>query len=153
MATERTYRRRVGALAAMLAANPRRHRQSTWGAVEPVNECGTVACVAGWAALWSRRVVKIAPDGTLAWDPARQRVDRDLHPLAPTLWRDSYSDDAWDRGREWLGLGYEAAHLLFLSINKTSDPNAAALEVLRRLADGRLPLDFTRDDVEDLIYA
>ena len=155
LVTDEVYRERAGALANMLADNGYRHGQGSWGKPEESNPCGTTACAAGWATLAKHGIVTIAPDGTMTYDP------KNLGPVAPygsryrsgfladelavgTLWRARFDDVAEDEGRIWLGLSYTVTKALFHMTNFCADPEAAAVAVLRRLADGRL--DRSSDD-------
>jgi hypothetical protein len=158
--TDQEYRDRALALANMLTAAPYRHNQKEWGQSKPENECGTAGCVAGWATLVSKEIVSIDPDGTMTWDPADlgsyaddtdpSWVQEHYKDSKPTLWRYGYGMVARETGREWLGLDYDAARLLFI---ETADyplthRDAVAVEILFRLADGRLSRDFTEHDVD-----
>lgn len=151
--TDQEYRERAGAMANMLEKNPRRHNQRRWGTVEPRNECGTVGCIAGWGTLARKGIVTIAADGEMTWAPealgpvasarSEYRHDYAKEDLAvPTLWRSRFENHAEDNGRLWFGLSHDAAHALFQTTVLCTRPNAAAIAVLRRLADGRLDRGF-----------
>lgn len=145
--TDQTYRNRATALVNMLVKRPERHDQDTFGTVRPQNECGTVACIAGWAALWSRGRVNIALDGDMTWAALRQveeyDEDTDTDVMVGTLYDSQIVRHAFLIGADWLGLTTEAANCLFWTMNES-----LALEMLRRLGDGRLGRDFDLDDLE-----
>jgi hypothetical protein len=162
--TEEEYRARAGAMANMLTAAPYRHKQQHWAFPEEENPCGTTCCVAGWATLAAKGIVTIAADGGMTYDPdalAPIETDSDTRiPFwedefldrkdVPTLWRWQFNGEAPRTGRAWLGLGSEAAAILFelTARDSVTHQEAVAIEILRRLADGRLPLDFTTQDVD-----
>lgn len=123
-------RAHCAALALMLSGRPERHSQSEWVAPEYSNECGTAACVAGWGGLWSLGRVAIDDAGVMTW-PGRV-VNRDPETRH---WDDLAAD--------WLALevdgdDYPAARLLFIETHFYDDPEKLAVEVLRRIGDGRL---------------
>jgi hypothetical protein len=142
--TDEVYRTRAASLHAMLSARPERHDQSTFGAVNPQNECGTTACVAGWSDLWRAGVVDIAPDGNMTWPP--EALAQDVFGKRSLLFaeryqnredtREGYLSTPANNGQEWLGLSDRTAKFLFYDTG-----NAEALEVLRRLGNGELARD------------
>lgn len=77
------------------------------------HECGTVACIAGWSALWQRM------DGKGLLKQARQGVGGDEHSVA----------------EEILGLDGDQADDLFLSDTGSNITPKMAAKVLRNLAD------------------
>ena len=150
---DEVFKTRATALANMLAANPYRHGQKDWGRPKEANPCGTTACVAGWSLLANRGIVTITPDGEMTYDESalgrtgdEVRYTADLYGLsdaeleALTLWRSSYSYDAAREGQSWLGLSREVADALFrfTADSAISNQEATAVEILRRLADGRI---------------
>ena len=145
--SDQIYRDRATALANMLTLRPERHVQSTFGSVEPENECGTVACVAGWAALAQSGRVMIASDGVMTWAELRSVVELSGSGMnfVPTLYDPNITAWAQVAGRVWLGLTEESADALFFTMR-----NAVAVEILRRLGDGRLSRDFTYADRDNV---
>lgn len=149
--TDRVYRKRAKSLARMLTKRPDRHKQLTWGSVRPENECGTTACVAGWALMAKRGIVSIATDGTMTYPQSalgsvtgnmrsgyRDFDYPDAVRQVPTLWRDEFNGEARDAGAKWLGLGDAVARALFINTTNISDPEKVAVEILFRLGDGRI---------------
>lgn len=160
MITNKKYRDRALALANMLEANPYRHRQRDWGKPKEKNPCGTTACLAGWSQLAKRGIVTIELDGTMTYDEAnlgrvgdqiQWRSDLVSYSTAerqvPTLWRAAFGHTTNKEGQEWLGLSDSLAYTLFVQTADSiiTNKEAVALELLRRLADGRLSR--RRDDV------
>lgn len=162
--TDGDYRQRAGSLAAMLTLRPERHDQRMFGKPAPANECGTSACVAGWADLWATGVVNIAVDGVMTWDPSALGVftsdldaAEDLYGLSADevassrtlvrMDRDDTADQTMntiaENARDWLGLGGDMANALFYRTSwmGKGTRNAVAVEVLRWIADGRLSRD------------
>lgn len=150
------YRDRTTALLNMLVANAYRHNQKQWGMPKEANPCGTTCCVAGWGLLANRGIVTIALDGEMSWDEKDMgRADEDMRfswdadhmsdaqLQVPTLWRASYGHDARGEGAEWLGLSKNVAYALFEataddSLVTPANQEAVAVEMLRRLVDGRI---------------
>lgn len=131
------HRRHCTALANMLAANPHRHNQTVWLTPNETNECGTAGCAAGWAALAQLGLIEIGDDGTMTWE------DDALLPWfysleQRTLYSESRDVGAKENGRKWLGLSPAAAYALFITTTEFMQPEELAVEVLRRLGDGRL---------------
>lgn len=164
MTRDSVYRERATAMANMLTTAPQRHNQKVYGAPKEPNECGTTACIAGWATLARKGIVTIELNGTMIWD------EKDLGPVAtkrseyrwdfapeelatPTLWRARFQEHAEHHGAAWLGLSRDAAFALFQTTVRCETPNAAAVAVLRRLADGRLDRDFhlTARDMDRMV--
>jgi hypothetical protein len=138
--TDQDYRDRATALANMLMERPERHNQRYFTDSAPDNECGTTACIAGWAGYAAHGYVDIDLDGTMTWDRAAGPV------------RSQYiqSEEAidWERvGREWLGLTWQAGLALFYTYDEK-----VAVEVLRRVGDGRWSRNFTADDIGALRF-
>lgn len=143
--SDREYRDRATALANMLTLRPERHNQRTFGAVKPQNECGTVACIAGWAGMAKAGLVTIALDGQMTWDHKVPFVFYDgkgsRHEVG-TLYDRAVVRSAEDAGREWLGLSLNAASTLFFTFDET-----VVIEVLRRVGAGSLSRDFSAHDI------
>lgn len=152
--TDEVYRERATALANMLTLRPERHEQETFVSPKLENECGTVACVAGWSALAYAGVVTIALNGEMTWTEDGMHTlswwDTERHESVPmqTLYDGGIAGAAERTGRKWLGLSREAAGALFYTMTEQ-----VAVEVLRGLGDGRL--DRRRMDGLDIanIYA
>jgi len=126
------YQERARRLAAMLDARPERLEMSSWTRPESKNECGTTACVAGWAVIWSRGAVDIGPDGTMTWSK-----DADLWCTYP---HHSYERD----GAQFLGLTDTGATALFFGADEET-----AVDVLRQLGSGELE----PTDVANAVFA
>lgn len=138
MTTDEKYRERARRLAAMLIARPERHYQSTWVREEPDNECGTAACIAGWATLIAAGEVEIDAEGTMTWDKARQQEhDGTLAYLTAGLIPE-YA------GREYLGLSADVASALFDGDQEEVD----AVAFLSAIASGRVDRVAYNDDDE-----
>ena len=137
--SDEEYRERARRLGLMLTLRPERHYQADWAHPRAENECGTAACVAGWATLWADGVVSIDAEGTMAWDIA----DMFEGTLA-----ESGRDNLWTVasyfGREFLGLDDENAHALFY---RTSDKMAR--DVLAKLGSGELDPGDVNEYVEE----
>lgn len=136
---DEVYRERATALANMLTLRPERHEQETFGTPKPANECGTSACVAGWAAMASAGVITIATNGEMTWTedgmhtfPWWDSARGELVPVQ-TLYNGDIAHRAERTGRDWLGLSRSAAYALFYTMSER-----VTVEVLRRLGDGRL---------------
>lgn len=127
------YQARAGALAAFLRTHSEMHDQSHYGVK---TDCGTTACVAGWAGLAQQGWVSFTPAGELVLDPLLSLGD---------LVEDS-TGDAFGAARRWLGLSGATADFLFLRVVGWGRSEDFAVALLEALADGRLSRDFDPTD-------
>jgi len=93
-----------------ITEDPESHNQDIWATTSGYSECGTVACIAGWAVEFNRN------EGEGKY--------RALERLGAELNADPWYDSV---GRELLGLGSAAADLFYIPGNRPARRKLAEL--------------------------
>jgi hypothetical protein len=137
-ATTAETREHCRRLALMLRARPERHDQRMFTQHRPENECGTAACVGGWAGLWRDGFIDIDAAGVMSY--GRELIERGGYQGIDTV-----------AAAAWLGLSEDDAVFLFYetldyridtALNPAErGPERLAVAVLEHLADGLRGLD------------
>ena len=123
---------------AFITLNPDQYQQSDW-TLESESECGTRACVAGWAAILGRDLPlksRIIPGyvSNCSCCPTEEPYTE--------YYYDEPSDSWQDAGRQELGISEHLASYLFRGTNNEK----RTVEAVRMLADG----DAEEDIIEHL---
>ena len=112
----------------MIREHPEQHDQSAWES-QPVDECGTTRCVAGWAVYLEAGAPLLTSDSGVYLTPEVEALG-----LRLGLVRGGFEDDL-DMipviAQRLLGLDDRQAHQLFYRMN-----NQQALEQVERYAEG-----------------
>lgn len=155
----------LNAIASLLEEFPALHEQTQWETTPSENECGTKACIAGWAVIlgtddFKQKDLKITKsDGTTVtghfWLPKMRTVREHSH--RPDMPKMSHDDRIThlagrgyyeEKGRELLELNFDDAALLFHENGQPRDDMTVS-EALRAIAAGVAVREVWTDGYED----